>query len=81
MIHLGTRFHSVYLIKKKKGESVLVQMGIVFNFIFCCGCMKKKNIINNKPKPNDFDKLRKNVTSVMFSYLDAKDVARLTQTN
>jgi len=79
-IPLGKRFHAVYLIKKKKNESVLVQMGLLLSTIFCCRCRDKAAKVG-EPKPNVFDKMNKNVTSIMFSYLDGKDVARLSQTN
>jgi hypothetical protein len=55
-------------------------MGLLVSTIFCC-CKKKSVFNNGEPKANNFDKMNKNITSIMFSYLDGKDVARLSQVN
>jgi len=80
VVELGKRFHAVYLIKKKKGESVLVQIGQLISAIFCC-CKKGGIGGAAEGKKNDFDKVNKNVASIIFSYNDAKDVARLSHAN
>lgn len=81
VVPLGKRFHAVYLIKKKKNESVLVNFGTMVSSFFCCCFKKESPKLNDKPKKNVFDKMNKNITGVMFSYLDGREVTKLSQVN
>jgi len=53
-------------------------MGQLISGIFCC-CKKRIDAVEGKK--NNFDKINKNVASIIFSYNDAKDVARLSHAN
>lgn len=79
VVPLGNRFHAVYLIKKKKNESVLVNIGTMVSSI-CCS-KKASPKLNDQPKKNVFDSMNKNITGIMFSYLDGREVTKLSQVN
>merc|ERR1719469_15963 len=74
------RMKALYFIRKRKGESVIDGGWKKVQKCFTC-CAQKKQVVKKERKQNVFDTMNKNVTSVMFPYLEAQDIGRLQQTS